>query len=154
MFNRSYGYTFAASGPFPLDDVRFSKVEPIWGDTMNRQQRAEMYIKGYRFQIRETDASHIGVGEPICVKTIGESTLYRASAIGGIFEINDLNSDGSTTPLSTIQNLHQRKGASAKAPRTFNPEFRWPKCPAQSTQEKPNHDTLNATRSTVLWYRC
>ena len=92
-------------------------------EPMNQQQRAKMYIKGYRFRIRETDASHIGVGEPICVKTIGNMThLFRSVYPDGIFEIDDILADGSTVPLSTIKKLHQRAGST---PSSFNPEFRW-----------------------------
>ncbi len=85
-------------------------------EPMNQTQRAAMYNLGYRFRIRETDASHIGAGEPICVKTLGDACLYRASYPGGIFEIDDILADGSTVPLSTIKNLHQRAG-NTPAPR-------------------------------------
>ena len=79
---------------------------------MNREQRAKMFEKGYRFRIRETDASHIQVGEPICVKTIGNmSHLFRTVYPDGIFEVDNILADGHTVPLMDIvQILHQRTG--------------------------------------------
>ena len=88
---------------------------------MNKANLAEMHAKGYRYRIRETDASHIAVDEPLCVRRLGDVHLYyfgmiqhggftySSSCLEGIFEIDDICADGSTVPVSTIQILHQRK---------------------------------------------
>ena len=74
---------------------------------MKKKQLSRMYKKGYRFRICETDSSHIQIGEPICVKTVDDtSSLFRAVYPNKIFEIDDILADGSTVPLSTIRNPH------------------------------------------------
>lgn len=76
---------------------------------MTKDQLSRMHAKGYRFRIRETDASHIQLGEPICVKAVGDiSHLFQTIYPNGIFEIDDILADGSTVPLSTVRNLYQR----------------------------------------------
>lgn len=81
---------------------------------MNKQQLTKMHAMGYRYYVRETDASHIQVGAPICVKTIGDVTCYHATNPKGIFEIDDIGPDGVRIPRATVQILHQKSDPVSK----------------------------------------